>query len=314
MGKEGIKRIDGDLRPRVRRPGTVVLEDLGAYLYILPATAVLVVFHFFPAFYAAYISLFNTNLLGRWNFVGLGNYIEMFSDPDFLRSVSNTLIYVLGTVPVGLAIALAVAYLLNQKIRASGFFRTAYFLPYVTPVVAISIVWMWIYKDDSSGMLNSIINMFGGSSQRWLLDPKWSMFALVVMSIWRHLGYNVIIFLAGLQNIPQEYYDAAAIDGASGWKLFSNITWPLLSPTTYFLTVISIIGSFQVFTQAYVLWPGGGGGPLKTTLVVVKYLYDVGWGEFRFGYAAAIGYFLFFVIFLLTLIQRKALGNKVYYQ
>ena len=173
---------------------------------------------------------------------------------------------------------------------------------------------MWIYKDDSSGMLNSIINMFGGSSQRWLLDPKWSMFALVVMSIWRHLGYNVIIFLAGLQNIPQEYYDAAAIDGASGWKLFSNITWPLLSPTTYFLTVISIIGSFQVFTQAYVLWPGGGGGPLKTTLVVVKYLYDVGWGEFRFGYAAAIGYFLFFVIFLLTLIQRKALGNKVYYQ
>ena len=140
MGKEGIKRIDGDLRPRVRRPGTVVLEDLGAYLYILPATAVLVVFHFFPAFYAAYISLFNTNLLGRWNFVGLGNYIEMFSDPDFLRSVSNTLIYVLGTVPVGLAIALAVAYLLNQKIRASGFFRTAYFLPYVTPVVAISIV------------------------------------------------------------------------------------------------------------------------------------------------------------------------------
>lgn len=291
-----------------------ILDDLGAYLYILPATAILVVFHFFPAFYAAYISLFNTNLLGRWNFVGLGNYIEMFSDPDFVKSVANTAIYVLGTVPTGLALALAIAYLLNQKIKGSGFFRTSYFLPYVTPVVAISIVWMWIYKEDSAGMLNSIINLFGGSSQRWLLDPKWSMFALVVMSIWRHLGYNIIIFLAGLQNIPQEYYDAAAIDGATGWKLFKSITWPLLSPTTYFLTIISIIGSFQVFTQAYVLWPGGGGGPLKTTLVVVKYLYDVGWGEFRFGYAAAIGYFLFFVIFLLTLIQRKAMGSKVYYQ
>lgn len=163
-------------------------------------------------------------------------------------------------------------------------------------------------------MLNSIINLFGGSSQRWLMDPNWSMFALVLMSVWRHLGYNVIIFLAGLQNIPQEYYDAAAIDGARGWKLFTNITWPLLSPTTYFLTIISIIGSFQVFTQAYVLWPGGGGGPLKTTLVVVKYLYDAGWGEFRFGYASAIGYFLFFVIFLLTLIQRKALGSRVNYQ
>lgn len=291
-----------------------ILDDLGAYLYILPATAVLVVFHFFPAFYAAYISLFNTNLLGRWNFVGFGNYVEMFSDPDFTKSVANTVIYVLGTVPTGLALALAIAYLLNQKIRGSGFFRTSYFLPYVTPVVAISIVWMWIYKEDSAGMLNSIINLFGGSSQRWLLDPNWSMFALVLMSIWRHLGYNIIIFLAGLQNIPQEYYDAAAIDGATGWKLFKAITWPLLSPTTYFLTIISIIGSFQVFTQAYVLWPGGGGGPLKTTLVVVKYLYDVGWGEFRFGYAAAIGYFLFFVIFLLTLVQRKAMGSRVYYQ
>jgi multiple sugar transport system permease protein len=291
-----------------------LLEDLGAYMYIMPATAVLIVFHFFPAFYAAYISLFNTNLLGRWQFLGMGNYIEMFKDPDFIKSVVNTVIYVLGTVPTGLALALAIAYLLNQKIRASGFFRTAYFLPYVTPVVAISIVWMWIYKEDSAGMLNSIINLFGGSSQRWLMDPNWSMFALVLMSVWRHLGYNVIIFLAGLQNIPQEYYDAAAIDGARGWKLFSYITWPLLSPTTYFLTVISVIGSFQVFTQAYVLWPGGGGGPLKTTLVVVKYLYDVGWGEFRFGYASAIGYFLFFVIFLLTLVQRKALGSKVYYQ
>ncbi len=291
-----------------------ILDDLGAYLYILPATAVLVVFHFFPAFYAAYISLFNTNLLGRWNFVGFGNYVEMFSDPDFTKSVANTVIYVLGTVPTGLALALAIAYLLNQKIKGSGFFRTSYFLPYVTPVVAISIVWMWIYKEDSAGMLNSIINLFGGSSQRWLLDPNWSMFALVLMSIWRHLGYNIIIFLAGLQNIPQEYYDAAAIDGATGWKLFKAITWPLLSPTTYFLTIISIIGSFQVFTQAYVLWPGGGGGPLKTTLVVVKYLYDVGWGEFRFGYAAAIGYFLFFVIFLLTLVQRKAMGSRVYYQ
>jgi multiple sugar transport system permease protein len=285
-----------------------LLEDLGAYMYIMPATAVLIVFHFFPAFYAAYISLFNTNLLGRWQFLGMGNYIEMFKDPDFIKSVVNTVIYVLGTVPTGLALALAIAYLLNQKIRASGFFRTAYFLPYVTPVVAISIVWMWIYKEDSAGMLNSIINLFGGSSQRWLMDPNWSMFALVLMSVWRHLGYNVIIFLAGLQNIPQEYYDAAAIDGARGWKLFSYITWPLLSPTTYFLTVISVIGSFQVFTQAYVLWP------LKTTLVVVKYLYDVGWGEFRFGYASAIGYFLFFVIFLLTLVQRKALGSKVYYQ
>jgi len=184
----------------------------------------------------------------------------------------------------------------------------------VTPVVAISIVWTWIYKEDSAGMLNAVLSWFGISPQAWLLDPKWAMFALCLMSIWRHLGYNVVIFLAGLQNIPAEYYEAAEIDGASGWAMFSKITWPLLSPTTYFITIISIIGSFQVFTQVYVLWPSALGGPLGTTRVVVKYLYDMAWGSYQFGYASAIGYMLFAIIFVLTLIQRNVAGRYVHYQ
>jgi multiple sugar transport system permease protein len=267
-----------------------------------------------PAFYAAYISLFDTNLIGRWNFVGLGNYRDLLHDQDFLQALRNTAVYVLGTVPTGMAIALGVAWLLNQKVRALAWFRTAYFLPYVTPVVAISIVWTWIYKEDTAGLLNALLGPAGISPQAWLLDPKWAMFALILMSIWRHLGYNVVIFLAGLQNIPHEYYEAAAIDGARGWTMFSKITWPLLSPTTYFVAIISIIGSFQVFTQVYVLWPSAGGGPLGTTRVVVKYLYDMGWGSYKFGYAAAIGYALFAIIFVLTLAQRSALGGRVHYQ
>ncbi|MCR4426215.1 MAG: sugar ABC transporter permease [Firmicutes bacterium] len=298
---------------RSRRSGPV-LESAEAYLYLAPALVILLVFHFMPAFYAAYISLFDTNLIGRWNFVGLGNYRDLLHDQDFLQALRNTAVYVLGTVPTGMAIALGVAWLLNQKVRALAWFRTAYFLPYVTPVVAISIVWTWIYKEDTAGLLNALLGPAGISPQAWLLDPKWAMFALILMSIWRHLGYNVVIFLAGLQNIPHEYYEAAAIDGARGWTMFSKITWPLLSPTTYFVAIISIIGSFQVFTQVYVLWPSAGGGPLGTTRVVVKYLYDMGWGSYKFGYAAAIGYALFAIIFVLTLAQRSALGGRVHYQ
>ena len=304
--------MDGKLKPSHSRK--YARDTAAAYLYLAPALIILIVFHFFPAFYALYLSLFDTNLFGRWNWVGLGNYAQLLQDQDFLRSLANTGKYVLGTVPVGIALALGIAALLNQPIRGLASYRTAFFLPYVTPVVAISIVWTWIYKEDSAGMLNAVLSWFGISPQAWLLDPKWAMFALCLMSIWRHLGYNVVIFLAGLQNIPAEYYEAAEIDGASGWAMFSKITWPLLSPTTYFITIISIIGSFQVFTQVYVLWPSALGGPLGTTRVVVKYLYDMAWGSYQFGYASAIGYMLFAIIFVLTLIQRNVAGRYVHYQ
>lgn len=292
----------------------MALESLEAYLYLAPALAVLLVFHFFPAFYAAWISFFNTNLISRWKWIGFRNYSELLRDPDFIQSLGNTVLYVLGTVPVGMAISLAVAAMLNRPMRGRAALRTAYFMPYVTPVVAISIVWTWIYKEDATGLLNAMLGWFGIGEQAWLLDPKWAMFALCLMSVWKNLGYNMIIFLAGLQNIPNEYYEAAAIDGARGWTMFAKITWPLLSPTTYFVTIMAIIGSFQVFTQVYVLWPSSLGGPLGTTKVVVRYLYEMGWSSFRFGYASAIGYTLFAIIFTLTIIQRKVVGSRVHYQ
>lgn len=295
-------------RPRRVR---YALETGEAYLYILPATVILIMFHFFPAFYAAYLSLFDTNMI-KSTFVGLDNYVELFHDKDFWKAMTNTVYYVLGTVPASIAISLAVASLLNQKIRGLAFYRTIYFLPWVTPVVAISIVWTWIYHPDSSGLLNGILGAFGIKPIRWLLDPKWAMFAVVLMSIWRTIGYNVVIFLAGLQNISNEYYEAAMIDGASRWQMFRNVTWPLLSPTTYFVTIISIIGSFQVFSQVYVMTPTGG--PLGATRVAVYYLYEKAWGSYEMGYASAIGCILFVLIFALTLIQRKYLGSRVHYQ
>ncbi|MEA4884919.1 MAG: sugar ABC transporter permease [Clostridia bacterium] len=301
-------------QPAVSSRRKFARETLEAYMYLAPALVILLAFHIAPAFYALYISFFETNLMRRWNFVGLANYVKLFQDTDFIRSLANTGKYVLGTVPTGMALSLFAAWLLNQKIRGLAVFRTALFLPYVTPVVAISIVWMWIYKEDGSGLLNAILALFGAKGQAWLLDPRWAMFALCLMSVWRHLGYNMVIFLAGLQNISTEYYEAAEIDGARGWTMFTKITWPLLSPTTYFVTMVSVIGSFQVFTQAYVLWPSASGGPLGSTKVVVKYLYDVGWGSFKFGYAAAIGYALFAIIFLLTLVQRNLVGSRVHYQ
>ena len=210
-------------------------DTAAAYLYLAPALVIIIVFNLFPAFYALYISLFDTNLIGRWNWAGFGNYVELFRDADFLKSLANTGKYVLGTVPTGMALALFIAWLLNKPIRGVAAYRTAYFLPYVTPVVAISIVWTWIYKEDTAGMLNALLSLVGVEPQAWLLDPKWAMFALCLMSIWRHLGYNVVLFLAGLQNIPAEYYEAAEIDGASGWSMFANITWLCFRrpPTSY---------------------------------------------------------------------------------
>jgi len=287
-------------------------ESLTAYLYLLPATVILITFHFAPVFYAFYVSLLDWNYISpNPTFVGLGNYAALLKDADFLTSLLNTVYYVVGTVPTSMAVALFVAVLLNQKIRGLAWYRTAYFLPVITAANAVAIVWFWIYHPDYSGLLNGLLDKVGLPIQSWLLDPKWAMPCIIAMSIWKGLGYNVVIFLAGLQNISAEYYEAAQIDGARGWQIFRHITWPLLSPTTFFVLIISVIGSFQVFSQVYVMTRGG---PLKSTLVVVYYLYKIGFEDFRMGYASSMAYALFVVIFVLTLLQRKYIGSRVHYQ
>lgn len=301
-------------RRRVRRDRAKKIRATAvAYLFLLPAATILFVFHIYPVLYAGWLSLYKWNMISpNREWLGLQNYVDLFRDPLFLKSLWNTVYYVVGSVPTGMILALAIAVLLNTKIRGLGIYRTIYFLPVVTAINAVAIIWMWIYAPDAYGLLNGVLGWFGISPKQWLLTPELVMPALIIMSVWKGLGYNVVIFLAGLQNIAPEYYEAAAIDGANAWKRFRHITLPLLSPTTFFILIISIIGSFQVFSQVYIMFPDGG-GPLNSALVVVLYLFQNAFIYYQMGYAAAMAYVLFFIIFALTMLQRYALGGRIHY-
>lgn len=280
------------------------------FLFLLPAFSILLVFQVFPALYSFYMSLFEWDMISRPVFAGLDNYTGLFADQDFWKSLGNTVYFAAGTVPAGMLIAFLTAYALSRKIRGLALFRTAYFLPVVTPMSAIALVWLWIYQPEV-GILNAVLEQLGVSPRKWLLDPFWAMPAVILMSIWKNLGYDVIIFLVGLQAIPKYYFEAAEMDGASAFQFFSKITVPLMMPTIFFVAVVSLIGAFQTFTQVYMLTPDGG--PLKSTSVIIFYLYQNAFSYFKAGYASAISVVVFIVIFTLTLIQNKYVGQRAAY-
>nr|WP_246350983.1 sugar ABC transporter permease [Deinobacterium chartae] len=213
------------------------------------------------------------------------------------------------SVPLEVGLALAIAVALARPLRGVGFFRTAFFLPVVTSLVAVAMVWEWIYH-PSLGLLNALLAPLGVSPVRWLGDPTWAMPALVLLTVWKGTGYYMVIYLAGILDIPEEYYEAARIDGAGRWHIFRHVTWPLLSPTTYLILVLQAINSFQVFASVYTMT---GGGPLGSTEVVVFYLYERAFKSFEFGYASAISVVLFVFLLLLTGAQRIFIGRRVIY-
>lgn len=282
-----------------------------AFWYLLPTLIVITAFHIIPIFFSLGLSFFSWDLISSAKFEGLRNFRLLWNDPLYWLSIRNTIFYTVISVPLNIILALSIAILLNQKIRAMDAYRLIYFIPVITSINAVSIVWKLIYHPNI-GLLNAFIGLFGIPPQRWLLDPKWAMLSIIVMSVWKGLGYNIIIFLTGLKNIPPHLYEAATVDGANRFHQFRHITIPLLSPITFFVTVMSIIGSFQVFAQIYMMTPGGG--PMNSTLTVVYYLYKVGFGDFHFGYASAIAFELFIMIFLLTLFQKLVVEKKVHYQ
>jgi multiple sugar transport system permease protein len=249
-------------------------------------------------------------LRGEPTFIGLANYEFLFTAEDFWQAMWNTLYFSVGSIPTGMAIALFIAILLNRPLRGLAIYRTAFFLPTITSLVAVSVVWLWIYHPDV-GLMNYALSLLGLPGARWLNEPRSAMPALIILGIWRGLGYNVIIYLAGLQNIPQHLYEAAKMDGANRWQLFRHVTWPLLTPTTFFILIIAVINSFQSFTQIHVMTQGG---PLGTTTVIVYYLYQQAFQQFNMGYGSAIAVVLFAIILVLTLIQVKVLGPRVHYQ
>lgn len=242
------------------------------------------------------------------SFVGMQNYLRMFHDKEFWMVLKNTLIYTIGTVPLNMTLSLLVAQALNRKIIGKKFLRTAFFAPVIISPVAAAVIWRWIY-DPNFGLINYGLDLVGIKGPNWINEPGSAMIALIIMGVWKTFGVNMVLYSAGLQGIPDSYYEAAEIDGAGYWSKFWKITLPLLSPTTFFIMVMSIIGSFQVFDIVYVLTAGG---PLGSTKVLVFYLYEYAFKFFEMGYASAVAYVLFIILIVLTMIQVKYMRSKVY--
>ncbi|MBC8138466.1 MAG: sugar ABC transporter permease [Fibrella sp.] len=249
--------------------------------------------------------------LHEMHWVGTKNYeVLLTKDPLFWKSLGNTAIYTLFSVPLGLTGSLLIALLLNQKVRGIHVFRTLFYLPSLVPAVASALVWAWVFHPDA-GMLNYVLSLFGVKGPAWLQDPQTALSSLIIMSLWGIGGGRMIIFLAGLQGISQELYEAAELDGARGFKVFWHITLPMLSPTILFNMVLGIIGSFQVFTSAYVLT---GGGPNNATLMYVLYLYNNAFRFFKLGKASAMAWILFAILLVFTIIQFKNASKWVHYE
>ena len=278
-----------------------------AYFFLAPALSAIFIFFFIPVIAASIISLtdFDIYALGDYStvrFVGLSNYIELFDDPLFWTALKNTFYFVIAASPLSIAVSLGAAILLNSKlIKLKGIFRLSYFIPVVTTLVAVAIVWRFIYH-PRFGIMNYFLSWFDINPVDWLGDPVWAMPAIILMSVWKNFGYNMIIFIAGLQNIPEDLYEAANMEGANGFQKFKSITLPMLAPTTLFVSIITMIGFFQLFAEPYIMTQGG---PLNSTLSIVQYMYQEGFRWWNMGYSASIAFVLFFIIFIGTLIQFK---------
>jgi multiple sugar transport system permease protein len=298
-------------RPARRRGGGPLAgEGRWAFAFLAPTLLGLAVLSAGPILATLAISLTKWDLLTAPNLVGLDNYVALLSDDRFQKALRNTFFYTIVSVPVGLAIALAIALALNTKVRGISFIRTAYFLPVVTSTIAIALVWQWIYSPDQ-GLLNEALGIFGIPSQKWLSDPTLAMPSIIAMSIWQGLGVNVIIFLAGLQAVPSDLLDAASVDGAGSWARFRNVTLPLLTPSIFFTGVLSLIGSFQVFDQIFVL---AKPRPTEATITVVYFIYENGFKFFKMGYASAASWILFLIVALFTAIYFWSQNRWVHYQ
>jgi multiple sugar transport system permease protein len=286
-------------------------ESRWAWLFLAPTLIGLAVLSAGPIVAALGISLTNWDLLTTPKWAGLDNFAALLADRRFQTALRNTVFYTATSVPLGLVLGLGLALALNQRLRGISWIRTAYFLPVVTSTVAISLVWSWIYS-PGTGPLNSVLAAVGLPPQRWITDPVWAMPSIVVMSVWQGLGTTVIIFLAGLQGIPEMYHDAAAVDGAGAWARFRHVTLPLLTPSIFFTGILALIDSFQVFDQVYVL--ASPGRPTDATVTLVYMIYENGFRNFKMGYASAAAWILFLIVAVFTIVYFRLQDRWVHYQ
>lgn len=279
-------------------------ERFAGWVFILPALLGTLIFIVIPVICSFGLSFTKWDLLNPIRFVGLDNYKEIFSEALFFKIFLNTVIFAISTSVLGVIIPLVLACILNSKIRGSEFYKTAYFLPFITPMIVIGVVWEWIF-DPNIGLLNHILHLH----INWLYDTHFAMPALIIVSVWKLIGYNMVIFLSSLSGISQSMFEAAKIDGATPFQTFKNVTIPLLSPSIFFVVIITAISSFQVFDLIYLMTQGG---PLDSTNVLVYAIYKNAFEYFNVGKASAIAYVLFFIILVLTLVQWSLRKKLVY--
>lgn len=279
-------------------------ERIAGWVFILPALLGTLIFIVIPVICSFGLSFTKWDLLNPIQFVGLDNYKEIFSEALFFKIFWNTVVFAISTSVLGVIIPLILACILNSKIRGSEFYKTAYFLPFITPMIVIGVVWEWIF-DPNIGLLNHILHLH----INWLYDTHFAMPALIIVSVWKLIGYNMVIFLSSLSGISQSMFEAAKIDGATPFQTFKNVTIPLLSPSIFFVVIITAISSFQVFDLIYLMTQGG---PLDSTNVLVYAIYKNAFEYFNVGKASAIAYVLFFIILVLTLVQWSLRKKLVY--
>lgn len=273
---------------------------LALAVLLLPSLAGMVVFLMAPVASSLVLSFTEWDLIGEIQWIGLANYTQALADPAVLGALKNTLTFILGYLPSVVIIALGLALLLNRRIRGRVVFRAIYFVPVVTSWVAVSLIWKWLLNPQY-GLVNFALGAIGIKGPGWLFDPAWAMTGVILTSVWKDIGFVTVIYLAGLQDIPEPLYEAAALDGATPWQRFWSITFPMLAPTTFFVTTISLISSFQVFDQVWIMTQGG---PAGATSVMVELIYKNAFSYYKMGYASAISWVLFALIFAVTIAQN----------
>lgn len=285
-------------------------DELLGWLTVTPALVSQILFIYLPLATALSISFNNWNLIRPMRWVGLDNYKAMFTNADFWNSLKITAIYVVGTVIPSVVLGLVLALFLNIKwLKGKGMLRTLFYIPVITSMAAAAVIWGWLFESNY-GLVNVMLGWFGIGKIAWLSDPNYSLVALMIIGIWKRVGYNMVLFLAGLQAIPSVYYEAADIDGASSYQKIMSITLPLLSPTTLFVFIVQFIASFRVFVSVSVMTRGG---PAKSTQVITYYLYENAFRYLKFGYASAVAVFMFLLMVFFTVFQFRASKNKVFY-
>ncbi|SHI66567.1 multiple sugar transport system permease protein [Tessaracoccus bendigoensis DSM 12906] len=276
-------------------------EHRVALLFVALPLIGFALFTAFPLGYSIYASLTNMNGLGVQDWVGFDNYTRLLKDPYFWQAMGNTFFYMIG-IPIGLVLSLVLALAMNRKMFGRSFFRAIYYVPVVSSLAAIAILWQWAFNGDF-GLVNQMLGFFGIDGPNWLQDAAWSKPAIIIMSVWKGLGYSMLLYLAAIQSVPRSLYEAAAIDGANSWRQFWSITLPMVRPVTFFLVVTNIIGGAQIFTEINIMTPTGG--PEWSTASIVWYIWQKAFKNLQMGYASSMAVVLGIIIFIVTLIQFR---------